>query len=447
MAMTEWYPKAKLCAILTTHWHWDHSAGNAELLKATKRGGGEKLKVYGSEVDFRKGSWWNAMFTKVDHFVRDGDSFQVGRMHFGVISARFHTKGSVLYLFDPARSLPSTDDANETSTADSSDLPPLPSLPGSTSTLETGSTVSNASSTDARNLSASIETDVVLVSAVASDEPEHLDDAGSAPNSLEDDDGEVVREGSADPEVLHRTDDEEAGLVYIGGNEGGETRREVDGVEVRESPEVLRSVSPSPARRAPAPPSSLFSGDSLFVSGCGRFFEGDEEGLYDLIRRRLPEEMNKENPVLTPQTLLWPGHDYAYSNLAFARELEPGNMILQLQFKEAEDALYHSQPFLPTPLESEFNTNPYFRLRPAMPTGRRGRKLQPVTVRRRRFDASVPELLRTVESKAAAAGLGLKEVKDAGEEDAERKVELGYLRVVRSLKDSYVPPKPSFRSP
>ncbi|KAI8807623.1 hypothetical protein BJ742DRAFT_303591 [Cladochytrium replicatum] len=30
-AMREWYPKAKLYGILTTHWHWDHSAGNAEL--------------------------------------------------------------------------------------------------------------------------------------------------------------------------------------------------------------------------------------------------------------------------------------------------------------------------------------------------------------------------------------------------------------------------------
>ncbi|KAI8807622.1 hypothetical protein BJ742DRAFT_303617 [Cladochytrium replicatum] len=374
---------------------------------------------------------------------------QVGRMHFGVISAKFHTNGSVMYLFDPARSLPNTTETNDTTTNDTSDLPPLPSLPGSYSTLETGSTISNASSTDARNLSASIETDVVLVSTVTSDEPEHLDDVGSAPNSLEDDDGEVVRrEDSAEREVLHRTDDEEGGLVSVGGDEGTRSSKEVESVEVRGSPEVRRSVSPSPGRRAPAPPSSLFSGDSLFVSGCGRFFEGDEVGLYDLIRRRLPEEMNKENAVLTPQTLLWPGHDYAYSNLAFARELEPGNMILQLQFKEAEDALYHYQPFLPTPLESEFNTNPYFRLRPFIHTGSRGRKAQPPPARRRRFDASVPELLRTVESKAAAAGLGLKDIKDAGEvDDAERKMEVGYLRVVRALKDSYVPPKPSFRTP
>jgi glyoxylase-like metal-dependent hydrolase (beta-lactamase superfamily II) len=34
--------------------------------------------------------------------------------------------------------------------------------------------------------------------------------------------------------------------------------------------------------------------------------------------------------LLPADTLIWPGHEYALSNLTFARELEPGNIFLQV---------------------------------------------------------------------------------------------------------------------
>ena len=55
--------------------------------------------------------------------------------------------------------------------------------------------------------------------------------------------------------------------------------------------------------------SALFSGDYLFVGGCGRFFEGG------------PEEMAcglAKLGKLPPATLLYCGHEYTVKNLQFA---------------------------------------------------------------------------------------------------------------------------------
>merc|ERR1711862_894698 len=64
----------------------------------------------------------------------------------------------------------------------------------------------------------------------------------------------------------------------------------------------------------------LFPGDSIFVGGCGRFFEGDArdcyQALYEVIRN------------LPPDTQIYSGHEYTASNLAFALNLEPENEAL-----------------------------------------------------------------------------------------------------------------------
>ncbi|XP_010795269.1 probable hydrolase PNKD [Notothenia coriiceps] len=63
-------------------------------------------------------------------------------------------------------------------------------------------------------------------------------------------------------------------------------------------------------------PSSLFSGDLVFLSGCGRTFEGSSTTMLSSL---------DTVASLSDETLLWPGHEYAEDNLLFAAEVEPRN--------------------------------------------------------------------------------------------------------------------------
>ncbi|XP_031714085.1 putative hydrolase PNKD [Anarrhichthys ocellatus] len=63
-------------------------------------------------------------------------------------------------------------------------------------------------------------------------------------------------------------------------------------------------------------PSSLFSGDLVFLSGCGRMFEGSATTMLSSL---------DTVASLSDETLLWPGHEYAEDNLLFAAEVEPRN--------------------------------------------------------------------------------------------------------------------------
>ena len=64
----------------------------------------------------------------------------------------------------------------------------------------------------------------------------------------------------------------------------------------------------------------VFTGDTLFVGGCGRLFEGSAEQMFQSLTRltQLPD-----------QTRVYCGHDYTEENLAFALTIEPGNAHIQ----------------------------------------------------------------------------------------------------------------------
>eukprot|EP00386_Alphamonas_edax_P002587 GDKI01007765.1.p1 GENE.GDKI01007765.1~~GDKI01007765.1.p1 ORF type:complete len:339 (-),score=100.39 GDKI01007765.1:24-1040(-) len=64
----------------------------------------------------------------------------------------------------------------------------------------------------------------------------------------------------------------------------------------------------------------LFTGDTLFIGGCGRFFEGNAEQMYGNMKRI--GELSKE-------TLVFCGHEYSTSNLKFALAVEPDNKMCQ----------------------------------------------------------------------------------------------------------------------
>lgn len=62
-------------------------------------------------------------------------------------------------------------------------------------------------------------------------------------------------------------------------------------------------------------PGLVFTGDTLFVGGCGKLFEGTPEELHASLTEVLGN--------LPPDTLVYVGHEYAVTNMKFATTIEP----------------------------------------------------------------------------------------------------------------------------
>ena len=96
----------------------------------------------------------------------------------------------------------------------------------------------------------------------------------------------------------------------------------------------------------------LFCGDCLFVGGAGKFFEGTPADMY-LSFERLG--------TLPLDTKIFCGHEYTISNYRFATWLDETNTLLQDQNNLAKLQRENNQPTIPTTLQIELDTNPFFR--------------------------------------------------------------------------------------
>jgi hydroxyacylglutathione hydrolase len=102
----------------------------------------------------------------------------------------------------------------------------------------------------------------------------------------------------------------------------------------------------------PQAPKAVFTGDTLFAGGCGRLFEGTAETLWASFQkiRALPGE-----------TLVYPGHEYALDNYAFAAARFPQDQAVLRQQQTL--AAFHQAGKLPPPstLDLEKLANVFFR--------------------------------------------------------------------------------------
>jgi hydroxyacylglutathione hydrolase len=98
---------------------------------------------------------------------------------------------------------------------------------------------------------------------------------------------------------------------------------------------------------------AMFTGDTLFASGCGRVFEGTPEQMYD--------SLNEKIAAHPPETSVYFGHEYTLKNLEFALTVEPGNIHLQETYKKVQSMRGDGEPTAPTTLGSEKQTNPFLR--------------------------------------------------------------------------------------
>lgn len=97
---------------------------------------------------------------------------------------------------------------------------------------------------------------------------------------------------------------------------------------------------------------NLFSGDTLFIAGCGRVFEGTMEMMSNSLDklRSLP-----------PDTKVWCGHEYTVNNLRFAQTIEPGNSVIADALREAIIEREAGEFTVPGRLDRELATNPFLR--------------------------------------------------------------------------------------
>jgi hydroxyacylglutathione hydrolase len=98
----------------------------------------------------------------------------------------------------------------------------------------------------------------------------------------------------------------------------------------------------------------LFSGDTLFSLGCGRFFEGTAADMQ--------KSLDKLS-ALPAATKNYCAHEYTQANCAFALEVEPGNRALQARAREIDSLRSKGEITLPTSLGDELATNPFLRTR------------------------------------------------------------------------------------
>ncbi|KAK3108599.1 hypothetical protein FSP39_011695 [Pinctada imbricata] len=99
-------------------------------------------------------------------------------------------------------------------------------------------------------------------------------------------------------------------------------------------------------------PDHLFSGDHLFLSGCGRMFEESAA--------KMLQSLDKLSQFKA-DTLVWPGHEYALDNLDFSCHLDPDNVSAQDKLAWSKEQREKSLCTCPTTLEEELSFNPFLR--------------------------------------------------------------------------------------
>jgi hydroxyacylglutathione hydrolase len=143
-------------------------------------------------------------------------------------------------------------------------------------------------------------------------------------------------EGGRIPALTNPVDD--GGTVRIGKLEG-----KVIGIPAHTNGHVAYYF---PALKA------VFTGDTMFVGGCGRVFEGKAATMVDSLARlaALPDE-----------TAVYCGHEYTEKNLRFARTLEPNNLALKAKHDATVKARAAGKWTVPSTIREEKQINPFLR--------------------------------------------------------------------------------------
>lgn len=98
----------------------------------------------------------------------------------------------------------------------------------------------------------------------------------------------------------------------------------------------------------------VFTGDTLFQAGCGRFFEGTADQMHEALINKLGK--------LPDNTKVYCGHEYTVSNLKFALSIEPNNQDVISRLAWAKEQRDQNQPTIPSTIGEEKKFNPFMRV-------------------------------------------------------------------------------------
>lgn len=98
---------------------------------------------------------------------------------------------------------------------------------------------------------------------------------------------------------------------------------------------------------------AVFTGDTLFVAGCGRLFEGTAADMHNNMVKLMS---------LPDDTRVYCGHEYTVKNLQFALTLEPHNAKIQAKLQWAQGLRAKKTPTVPSTVAEEKEINPFVRV-------------------------------------------------------------------------------------
>ena len=97
----------------------------------------------------------------------------------------------------------------------------------------------------------------------------------------------------------------------------------------------------------------MFTGDTLFLAGCGRLFEGS------------PAQMRASLVALAglpADTKIYCGHEYTESNLRFAKSVEPNNAKIDAIRARVAEERGAGRPTVPWTMADDLGVNPFQRV-------------------------------------------------------------------------------------
>tara|TARA_B100001287_G_scaffold266093_1_gene259666 strand:+ start:91 stop:873 length:783 start_codon:yes stop_codon:yes gene_type:complete len=97
---------------------------------------------------------------------------------------------------------------------------------------------------------------------------------------------------------------------------------------------------------------ALFCGDTLFVGGCGRVFEGSNEQMRASLAKLA---------ALPGSSRVFCAHEYTLTNLQFALQVEPENRALLEAMRHCTEKRDKGEPTVPSTLAEELRYNPFLR--------------------------------------------------------------------------------------
>ncbi|XP_067648717.1 hydroxyacylglutathione hydrolase, mitochondrial-like isoform X2 [Haliotis asinina] len=99
---------------------------------------------------------------------------------------------------------------------------------------------------------------------------------------------------------------------------------------------------------------AVFTGDTLFHGGCGKFFEGTAEQMHKALIKILS--------ALPQQTKVYCGHEYTVSNLKYAAHVEPASKAVASRLAWAQSQRAKGEATVPSTIGEEMLINPFMRV-------------------------------------------------------------------------------------